>query len=259
MSFEQPSLPEDHTLPLNVQESERHAEGAESTVWKALVNDVEAQEKMIALKQIRREQFADIAEMKKSKDFYESLKMDSEFGKFVPDTLYFVAQMNNDAAPQGYMLQEFMQGKSIDSMTDEELYGDPALARELLDFAHAAGHMLEKAKEEKRHKPDLGTAASAGARAFIAGNYLLNPRYSTNVMVGEKPNEEGRRVFFVDTGTNVQERESKMTETIRREAASPIQILQLKRWARRLEKILAETEKAKDAGRPKQIPAESEG
>jgi hypothetical protein len=258
MSFEKISLPENNELPLNIQESEKHAQGAESTVWKVLAQDKEAQDKLIALKQIRKEQFADDAEMKKSKEFYDFLKGFPEFGKFVPDTLYLKARMSSGDKPQGYMLQKFSEGKSIDAMEDSELYKDPAVVEQLLDFANAAAKILETTREEKLHKPDFGTAFTADKRAIVLGNYLFNPRYSTNIVISEKPDENGQQVFFVDTGANVDERTSKMTEVVRREAAGRLQELQLKRWAKKLQEIL-ENERARLKKPLVQRPAESEG
>src|SRR6185295_1896572 len=87
MSFEtvpQP-IPDEHELPLNVAASEVHATGGDSETWKVRVTDVHEQEKLIALKQVRREAFADDAAMAESKKFYDFLKEYPGFGRFVPD------------------------------------------------------------------------------------------------------------------------------------------------------------------------------
>ena len=233
-----PSLPEDNELPLNIQESGRHAEGAESTVWKTLVQDQKEQDKLIALKQIRREQFASDEEMQKSKSFYDFLKSFPEFGKFVPDTLYFKARVSPNDKPQAFALQKFRGGKSIDQIKDSELYKDPVIVQQLLEFANAAAKILQKTREEKMQKPDFGTAFSSSIYAIIAGNQFAYPRYSTNIVISEKPNETGQRVFFVDTGANLDERTNKTTEKLRREVGGRLQGIQLKRWAKKLERIL---------------------
>lgn len=235
------SLPEEHKLPLRIKELESHAHGSESTVWKVLAKNPEDQEQLIALKQIRKESFASEAEMQKSKEFYDFLKNLPEFGKFVPDTLYFKARVSEGDEPQAFALQRFIEGTSIDQMNDEELYSDHAVAQELLSFARASLSAIEIARGRKAPKPDFGTSQEANQRAVVLGNYFLNPRYSTNIVISEKP-EHGQRVFFVDTGQNMGERMSKTTEVAQREIVGRLQGLQLKRWIKRLEEILEKQE-----------------
>ncbi len=80
--------------------------------------------------------------------------------------------------------------------------------------------------------------------AVLLGDFLNNPRYSTNIVISEKPDEKGQRVFFVDTGQNMDERTNKVAKFTYREVGGRIQELNLKRWAKRLEEIL-EKEKGK--------------
>lgn len=227
-------LPEKNTLPLDIREAKKRAEGAESIVWETLVQNPKKQSELIALKQIRREEFASDAEMQKSKKFYEFLKNFPGFGKFVPDTLYFKARMSPNEAPKGYSIQRFLDGEPIHKIKNEELYKDPKVVEQLLDFAEAAIEILRETREKKIHKPDFGVSSSAGIYAQIMGNALSNPRFSTNIVVTPKPDEKGRRVFFVDTGVNPDERTSEATAANRRKFSGRFQEAQLERWAKDL-------------------------
>lgn len=239
MGFENPGLPAENELPLKVRGSEEEVKGAESTVWKTIVADPEKQERLIALKQIRREQFANDEEMKKSKAFYDFLKSDPDFGRFVPDTLYFKARLTPNDQPHSFTLQRFIEGRSVNAVKDEELYKDPETARQLLDLVRASIKILRRARRDKTYKPDFGTGENAGKLAFFLGNRLNDPRHSTNIQIAEKPDENGQRVFFVDTGVNINERTSKISEMTYRELAGRAQEFNLRRWAKRLEQFLA--------------------
>src|ERR1051326_6584338 len=103
-SPEQTALPENNSLPLNIKESEQKFHARESTMWKTVAQDKEGQDRLVALKQVHREQFATEEEMRKSQEFYKFLKEFPGFGKFVPDTLYFKARATPDSAPQLFML-----------------------------------------------------------------------------------------------------------------------------------------------------------
>src|SRR6266404_552640 len=109
-------IPQENQLPLKINQGERIAESRESDVWKVAAQNPEAQERMIALKQVRREQFANDEEMRTSKQFYDYLKNFPEFGAFVPDTLYFKARMQAGDKPQAFALQEFIEGKTVDAL-----------------------------------------------------------------------------------------------------------------------------------------------
>jgi len=231
-------LPKRNELPLDVQASENVAEGGESTVWRVQARTPEAEDRLIALKQVRKESFASDEEMKKSKDFYDFLKSFPDFGTFVPDTLYFKARMTPDDPAGAYMLQHFVEGRSIDTMADDELYRDPVVVEQLLAFTKAAAHVIEATREDRRHRPDFGTAFSASLYAIMVDNYLSNPRYTTNIVITNEPDKSGQRVFFVDTGINIDERRSKATEVARREVGGRLQVLQLNRCEHRLQHIL---------------------
>ncbi len=231
------SIPENNTLPLNIKESDLFVEGGESTVWRTLVEDRNHQDVRVALKQTRKTRFADDAEMQKSKKFYDLLKNSSDFGKFVPETLYFKAQMSSDASPQSYSLQRFIEGTPISAMDDEALYKNPIVVRQLMEFTRAALAMLESAKREKTQRLDLGKTPDADMRTTILANYILNPRYSSNVVIADQPSANGQYVFFVDTGENLEERGNRARKLYQRHVSTPVQQAHLRQWLKKLEEI----------------------
>jgi len=235
-------LPEDNMLPLKVGESKKGPEHGDSTLWKVAAQNPEGIEKMIALKQVKREEFATPEAMRADKEFYEFLKEFPGFGKFVPDTMYFKAQMTKDAAPQFFRLQKFIEGRAVDRMADEELYRDPAVIQQLLELIDGALAILKEAREQKKPTPDFRHAIESNEplRTTIGG-LLSDPRYSGNIFVSDQPNESGQRVFFVDTGPNAQERTSKGQDMYAREVVSRLEGANLAFWKRKLERILKNT------------------
>jgi hypothetical protein len=244
-------IPQENQLPLKINAGERIAESGESDVWKVAAQDPEEQEKMIALKQIRREQFANDEEMRASKQFYDYLKNFPEFGAFVPDTLYFKARMKAGDAPQAFALQEFIEGKTVDELSDEELYKDPEVVKQLLDFAHAAIKILAETRAQKIAKPDFGTAGTANPQAQKFGNTFGNSRYSTNILISDKPHQNGKRIFFVDTGVNADERVNRTRQIVERQVMGRVRQFNFNQWAAQLEKLLASS-----AEKPVVAPAE---
>ena len=239
MNMEKPeSLPKKNTLPLNIEASKKHATGAESTVWKTDVTDVEGAKQMIALKEVRKEAFADEGEMRKSQKFYEFLKNFPGFGKFVPETLYFKAQLTPDSPPQAFCIQKFIKGERIDRIKDDELYKDPEIIKQLLEFIDASVKILQATREDKMHKPDFMWAPEPSGFKIRIEATLSNPRYSSNIFIADKPDKNGQRVFFVDTGTNVAERTSQFRKLHGRYVVNPLHKLQFARWKKRLEKAL---------------------
>jgi len=234
------SLPEENTLPLRIKDSERLVDGGESTVWKTLTQDKNQVDKMVALKQVRKEVFASEEEMKKSQEFYKFLKNFPEFGEFVPDTLYFKAKLTSDSDPQAFCLQSFIEGERIDRLKDEEIYNDPAVIHQLLDLSGAAIKILQETRENKTHKPDFMWTPEAGKWRALLGAWLADPRYSSNIFIANKPDKEGRRVFFIDTGVNAQERTNKINELHGRYIVSPLGEAQFKRWMEKMKSILEE-------------------
>ncbi len=232
------SLPEKNELPLNIKQSAKHVEAGESTVWQARVEKGEVQEENIALKQVRKQAFATEQEMRANQEFYRFLKDNPDFGKFVPDTLYFKARMTAESPAQAWRIQQIVEGQPIDQMKDEELYKNREVVKQLLEFTEAAMKIMQTAKEEKKLSPDLMHYPGPADMRTRLGGWLLDPRYSGNIVVANEPNAEGRQVFFMDTAANADERGKKPIGAFFRNTRKVIQPLYLKRWKSKLENIL---------------------
>lgn len=231
-------IPEENRLPLKIGEQTHIAESGESNVWETVIQDSKEQERLIALKQIRREAFASDEEMQASKEFYDFLKAFSGFGKFVPETLYFKARMTSADAPQAFAIQHFLKGRTIDQIPDDELYKDQIVVRQLLEFAKAAVTILQETRKQKSFKPDFGTAGTATDEAQQYGNRFGNSRYSTNILITDAPEENGQRVFFVDTGVNADERVDRIRQISERHIMGRMREFNFNRWIKKLENVL---------------------
>ena len=231
-------------LPLKVAESKKGPEHGDSTLWRVAAQNPEGLKKMIALKQVKKEEFATPEAMRADKEFYEFLKNFPGFGRFVPETMYFKAQMAKNSAPQLFRLQRFLGGRAADRMTDDELYHDPAVVQQLLELINNALEILKAAREEKKLTPDFRHAIENNEplRTTIGG-LLSDPRYSGNIFISDKPNESGQRVFFVDTGPNAQERTSKGQDKFAREVVGRLEGINFELWKRKLEGVLKKVEK----------------
>ena len=229
-------LPKENTLPLNTKLIEKNSEGRESNVYKTTVETGKSEE-VLALKEIRREAFASDEEMHKSQKFYEFLKTYPEFGRFVPDTLYFKAKTTPDSKPQAFCLQKFIDGNRIDKLTDEELYKDPSVVKQLLDFIDAATKILQTTLDNNTYKPDFMRTTGSGKPQVILGATLGNPRYSSNIILSKTPDKNGQRIFFVDTGVNADERTREIRRLFDRYTMSPLHKMQFERWKKKLESI----------------------
>ncbi len=230
MSFEKPKpIPEENELPLKISKSEASAhQGRESALTDI---KLEGKDQAFALKEVKKEEFASIEEMKKSKDFYDHLKRMPGLGKFVLNTSFFSARETAQENPHAYRIQKLVEGKRLDELKDEELYSDPELTKQLLDFVDSAIESLKKANESKEGSPDF-----YGDK--LAAIYLYNPRYSGNIIIADKPDENGRRIFLVDTSRQVQQA-SKIGGLYQKHVGSQLQIIQLERWKKKIEERLA--------------------
>ncbi|MBU6388567.1 hypothetical protein KGQ72_01680 [Patescibacteria group bacterium] len=232
-----PHIPEKNELPLKITEHRHIAESGESSVYETTV-EAQEREQSIALKQNRKEIFASDEEMRKSKEFYDFLKAFPGFGKFVPETLYFKARITSDSAPQAFAIQHFLKGRTIDQIPNDELYKDPVVVKQLIEFAHEAIAILQQTREEKSLKPDFGTAGTANTDAQRYGNTLGNSRYTTNILISDSPDENGQRVFFVDTGVNADERVDPKRQFLERHVMGRMREFNFNRWIKELENIL---------------------
>jgi hypothetical protein len=233
-------IPKENLLPLKIEEQKPMVASGESDVWKAAVTDSKEQDRLIALKQVRREVFANDDEMRKSKAFYDYLKHAPGFGEFVPDTLYFKARLQEGDAPKAFILQEYIEGKTIDEISDEELYADRELVEQLLAFSKAAAEILHTTRNDGIAKPDFGTAESASSEAQKQGNMFGNSRFSNNILVSPKKAGNNRRVFFVDTGVNADERLNKVRQFAERHFMGRLREFNFNKWSQQLEAKLKE-------------------
>ena len=206
-------------------------------MWKTKIQNGEGVDSLIALKQIRKEAFADEAEMKRSKEFYEFLKNFPGFGKFVPDTLYFKARVTKDSEPQAFCVQQYIEGERIDRISDDELYKDQEVVRQLLEFINSSIELLKTVQKDGSPMPDfMRTPEKANTRVTLGG-LALHPRYSGNIFLADKPDENGQRIFFVDTGMNADIRTKKNWQLASKYIIAPLETAQLKSWKSKLEKI----------------------
>lgn len=228
------------TLPINIKEGEKHAEGGESEVWEIQTqNEKGVEQANIALKKSKRESFATDEEMQKSKKFYEFLKNFSGFGKFVPDTLYFKARETAEDNPQAFCIQRFTQGERIDRLRDDVIYKDPVVVGQLLELVNASIKLLQTVRKDNIHNPDFMRTPELSSMRVIFGATIFNPRYSSNILIADEPDKNGQRVFFVDVGVNANERMKKGWEWHGRKVVNSIIESQFKIWKKKLEEIHA--------------------
>ncbi len=226
-----PQIPEENELPLDIKGSEKFlSPGIETDVYNAEVskNGTEDAENVM-LKEVKRQVFGSMEEAQESKKFYEFLKSFPTFAPFVPDTLYFVARMQEGESAKSYRLQKKIEGRDISSISDQELYADKKLDEELLRCVDGLIDVFERQRNEGGDLPDLyGTK--------LMTNLLFNPRHTENIVVAEKPDKNDRRVFFVDTAKQSDEKASKLAEWYHKTIGAPAQLFQLKRWREKIAK-----------------------
>jgi len=131
-----------------------------------------------------------------------------------------------------------LEGKPIDMVSDEELYKDPAVVRQLLELSEVAVSILKEARKEKKLQPDFRRAPGGRDIKATIGGWISNPRYSKNILISDAPDEKGQRVFFVDTGINASERTVKSQEMLTRYVVNPLEQFHFNRWKKKLEGIL---------------------
>ncbi|MBU6388853.1 hypothetical protein KGQ72_03210, partial [Patescibacteria group bacterium] len=84
----------------------------------------------------------------------------------------------------------------------------------------------------------FGTAGTANTDAQRYGNTLGNSRYTTNILISDSPDENGQRVFFVDTGVNADERVDPKRQFLERHVMGRMREFNFNRWIKELEYIL---------------------
>jgi hypothetical protein len=225
------------TLPINIKEGKKHAEGGESEVWEIQAGGEKNIEQSIAFKKSKRESFATDEEMQKSKKFYEFLKNFPGFGKFVPDTLYFKARETEQDTPRAFCVQKFTKGERIDRLKDEVIYKDPVVVHQLLELVTASIKLLQTARKDDTHNPDFMRTPELNAMRVMFGALVFNPRYSSNILIADEPDKKGQQVFFVDVGVNANERMKKGWEWRKRKTVNSIIEFQFNMWKKKLEGI----------------------
>jgi hypothetical protein len=235
---EVPDIPAENLLPLKIDSSEGLKHSGESDVWRVDVKNKVGESSRIALKMNRRTELASDEEMKASKEYYDYLKSFPGFGKFVPDTMYVKAQMTAGDAPRAYSIQPLVEGKPLNVMSDEDLHQSREVTQQLLGLVDGAIEIIRTTRSEGAVKPDFGKSYDEDVWGTMMANVLLSPRYSNNIVVSDAPDKNGQRVFFVDTGANLEERMHKVKQITQRQIAGRIQEIQLMLWRGRLKKAL---------------------
>ncbi|HYF04675.1 MAG TPA: hypothetical protein VEA59_00735 [Patescibacteria group bacterium] len=235
-------IPAENSLPFKFADATTIGEGKDSVVDKIRAEVTETQSgvelKDMALKEMKREEYADIDEMKKSKGYYEFLKQFPEFGKFVPETTFFVAKKTEGEKPHGYSIQKFLPGRRLFEVPKQELYENKENLAQLLEFAKAALQVIEACEKDTNLTPDFG-ASGSGFRNQIMTGLLNSPRHTTNVMLTDFPNESGKKISFVDVGIRTSARKEKpVVKQIISELRTYVLKKQFERWIRELEQRL---------------------
>jgi hypothetical protein len=220
-------------LPFDIQNTELHtATGKESNVYKMDVNDLHGNERQIALKENKKIELADDVEMQKLKSFYDYLKNDPYLGKFVIESHFVKAQKTPGEPARAYIVQNFISGKRIDEVSNEEMYADANLKAELIQFIDACVLLLEGSGNDPTKVPDL----YADRKVFL-GNLLHNPRYTGNVIITPPNAGFVQRVHFIDAGSLLgSTKEYGILKKMLYPIDLKLQIMQLKRWRSKLEK-----------------------
>jgi len=232
------------TLPLNIEKGRQHAEGGESQVWEVEIKgEKDAENQSLVLKISKDEAFATDEEMDKAERFYRSLKDFEGFGKFIPDTIYFKAQETTEDGPKSFCIQQFIKGERIDRLKDDVIYKDPELVHQLLELVNVSIQVIETARKNDTQYPDfMRTPEFNSDPRVMMGGAALQPRYSSNILIADKPDKYGQRVWFVDVGVNANARRKKGWEWNRRHEVNSIIKFQFNRWKKKLEEILAKQE-----------------
>jgi hypothetical protein len=188
--------PSEHTLPFDIKSSSvLSTSGKESDVHLLEVKNGKDSTVPIVLKENRLAEFPTDQQMKKFKGFYDFIKNDSEFGKFVIDSSFIKAKRSPSEPVRSYVVQKPLSGRRVEALSDKELYADPEILPELLEFINASISIIKRAGEHDRKIPDL----YSDTRYFL-GNFLHDPRYSGNIFISDRDPKNKQRVHFIDVG-----------------------------------------------------------
>lgn len=197
----------------------------------------------------------------KSKQFYDQmLTISPELNKFIPPTLFFRGRFK-DANPEektvqtkeGHMAgvanfrqQTHVDGRELSSVSDEELYEDPEVVKQLLEFIEATIKICEENKRAMKKgsnsiidKKDAGINVPDLYGYNFQVNVMHNPRFTENLLLSDKPvGENKQKVFFIDTDRNTLVADSKFRSWVYKHVLLKVHLLQLKRWRKKLTKKL---------------------
>jgi hypothetical protein len=230
---------------MNIVSKKAMKEGAESIMHESLIKSANGTDQRLALKEVKNKAYATDEEMENNKSFYRSLRNFEKFRKFIPPTAYIRARNDAESDPQTFRLQRFIEGTSVDKLTDEELYKNPTIVRQLEEFAEAAVEVIEKSYKDKTVPPDFGRTPEAASLRVWIGSMLINPRYSSNIFIADKPDKNGRQVFFVDTAAQTNIAHKKISKLAAQYFDSPVQIFYFKKWRKKLQAMLNDAVKEK--------------
>ena len=178
--------------------------------------------------------------MQKAEEFYKFLKNFPGFGKFVPDTIYFRAQETEEDAAKAFCIQQFKKGERIDRLKDSVIYEDPEVIRQLLELIYASIKVIQAVRGNDGQYPDFMRTPEFNSDALVEQRArVFDPRYSSNILVTDKPDKNGQRIWFIDVGINANARRHSGWEWEKRHKVASVIEMQFNGWKERLEEALA--------------------
>ena len=227
-------------LPLNIESGNKFAEGGESEVWEIYTQNSENIDKdHLVLKISKDETFATEEEMHKAEEFYKFLKNFPGFGKFVPDTIYFKAQETEEDTPRAFCIQQFKKGERIDRLKDDIIYKNRDIIKQLLEFINASIKIIQIVRKNDGQYPDfMRTPEFNNDTRVLLGAKAFDPRYSSNILITDKPDNNGQLIWFVDAGINANARRQKGWEWEKRHETNLTIEKKFEDWKIKLKKTL---------------------
>ena len=218
MKKREPSFPEN--LPIETSHPELLKQQDRSRIWKVEAHDGEVRQAGVIKEVI--DSVPTEEAMRLDQELYDFIKK-SPIGKFVADTQYFKVEPTAEGTSRLFRFQKFIEGKQIDQLTDRELYRDRAV-EQLLEFIDGAISLPEGSPRtgDDDAGPPPGSGRCPAPRADR--QCFSHPRYSSNIMVSERPDKNGQRIFYIDAAPNTQERESKFQNIYAREVVSRMEM-----------------------------------
>jgi hypothetical protein len=221
--------PKDYDLPFNISSFRPlKYQGIGSVVWEVAIEDKRGGLKPMVLKKFKDTRIDAKKELERAKEFYDFLKNHPKFKKCVINTQFFLGQLTAERKKHlsVFALQEKAEGKRIDKASDDELYENKTIIKQLLEFIDASTGILREAKKAGKNMPDFYGDE-------IKANFLCNPRFSSNIIVLNKADKDGRRIVFVDVSPQIQQTKG-IGKIFQEYIGSNLQIYQLNRWKKKI-------------------------